>query len=94
VRPAIGLSHAAAPTASPWEWLQPDPAWTGGHPAGAGCRIPPDPDPFVRWRHTVSRPQISRRSLGVPSAETSMRILEYGICFFAVSAALLLGLLR
>jgi hypothetical protein len=43
---------------------------------------------------TVSRSQISRRSLGVPSAETSMRILEYGICFFAVSAALLLGLLR
>jgi len=42
----------------------------------------------------VSRPQISRRSLGVPSAETSMRILEYGVCFFAVGGALLLGLLR
>ena len=39
----------------------------------------------------MSRPQISPRSLDVPSAETSMRILEYGICFFAVSAALLLG---
>jgi hypothetical protein len=43
---------------------------------------------------TVSRPQFPRRSLGVPSAEASMRILEYGICSFAVGAALLLGLLR
>jgi len=42
----------------------------------------------------MSRPQIARRSLGVPSAETSLRILEYGICFLAVSGALLLGLLR
>ena len=42
----------------------------------------------------MSRPQTPRRSLGVPSTETSMRILEYGICFFAVSAALLLGLVR
>jgi hypothetical protein len=43
---------------------------------------------------TVSRPQISRQSLGIPPVEISMRILEYGVCFVAVSAALLLGLLR
>ncbi|HEX4897970.1 MAG TPA: hypothetical protein VFV53_06375 [Candidatus Limnocylindrales bacterium] len=42
----------------------------------------------------MSRPQSSRRSVRVPSAEASMRILEYGICSFAVGAALLLGLLR
>jgi hypothetical protein len=43
---------------------------------------------------TVNRPELIRRSVTGPTAETSMRILEYGICFLAVSAALLLGLVR
>ena len=43
---------------------------------------------------TVNRPQsVSRSAIG-PSSETSMRILEYGICIVVVTAALLIGLVR
>jgi hypothetical protein len=42
----------------------------------------------------VNRPQTVRRSVPVPTAETSMRILEYGVCFVAATAAILLGLVR
>jgi hypothetical protein len=43
---------------------------------------------------TVNRSQSVRRSVIGPSYETSMRILEYGICIVVVTAALLLGLVR
>jgi hypothetical protein len=42
----------------------------------------------------VNRPPTARGSLTVPTTETSMRILEYGICVVAGAAALLLGFVR